>query len=227
MKTYLLLLLCSITAISYAQNTRGTGTLSNDFSLKKNGTKGHVYLLNDWSEGIIVESNGNQKTVALLNFDIFNNQLTFKSHKTDTNAKVFSTAAHNGFSISDEHGKNFEFIKIEGSKFLKSKKETGFYQSLLSENTIIVEHRKKLNDPNASGWSSSSTTTKSAEYQTYENTYALNKQGKYVKVQQSQGSVLKALKDKKKELANYIKQEHLNIKKTSDFISLVNYYHSL
>ena len=68
-----------------------------------------------------------------------------------------------------------------------------------------MESKKNFKDPNASGWSSSNGSSVASKYTLSTNLYVQNKAGKYVKVKLSASSVAKALKDKKKEIRNYIK----------------------
>lgn len=59
------------------------------------------------------------------------------------------------------------------------------------------------------------------------NVYVLGNDQKYIKVNVSKSSILKAFKDKKKELSAYIKEQGINIKEPGDLLAVVQYYYTL
>ena len=229
MKKYITILFLTVAIVGYSQGDRGTSDLKHGIKLRKDNFKGHGYLLNDWVSGFAVDLNGKLTEEKLLNYDIYQNKLTFKKETASDDIMVITTSSYSGFMLSDEKtDKNYLFTKLEGNKFKKPKKVTKFYEivSAPSKN-VIMESVKILKDPNASGWSSSRLTTKNAEFALKTYTYVLDANNKYAKVSVSKGSLLKVFKDKKKEVSEYIKSNNISINDPSDMVAVVDFYHSL
>ena len=229
------IILCILTAfVANSQNNSGTSTLNGGFRINTKTMKAHPFLLNEWVIGQLVDYNGKLSERKLLNYDLVNNNPTYKTSKDQKDIMTIDSSPYSGFVLVDKNQKKYLFSKIDGSAFKKTKKETKFYQLINAPSKkIILESRKKLKDPNASGWYSSSggnNTSRSTEAATYnllKTLYVLNKAGEYVKVKLSASSVAKALKSKKKEIRRYIKQNNIKIKKAEDLIPVVEYYYSL
>lgn len=228
MKNILLIFAVLITLASFSQNNRGGNSLSDGFKIKSGTMKGHPYLLTDFVKGYAIDLNGNLTEQKLLNYDIYNNNLTFQKVNASKDVMVVSTATYSGFILSDENKKDYLFSKIEGSKFLKTKKTTKFYQiAKAPSKNVIIESIKLLKDPNASGWSSSSLSTKRAEFALTTFTYVLNKDGLFIKVKPTKSSILKAFKDEKKKISAFINENGLSVKTAQDLVPIVDYYLSL
>jgi hypothetical protein len=228
MKNSILILAFLISLTSVAQNNRGGNSLTDGFKIMSGDMKGHPYLLNDFVNGYAIDLNGNLTEQKLLNYDIYKNNLTFKKENATEDVMVVSTSSYTGFILSDENKNDYLFTKIDGGKFLKPKKTTKFYQiAKAPSRNVIIESIKILKDPNASGWSSSSLTTKRAEYVLTTYVHVLNKDGLYVKVNPSKSSILKAYKDKKKEISAFINENSLNIESAQDLVPIADYYLSL
>jgi len=228
MKNIFLLFTFLITLVSFSQNNRGGNSLSDGFKITSGTMKGHPYLLTDFVNGYAVDLNGNLTEQKLLNYDIYANNLTFKKVNATEDIMVVSTDTYSGFILSDANKNDYLFTKIEGSEFAKPKKTTKFYQiAKAPSKNVIIESVKFLKDPNASGWSSSSLSTKRAEFELKTYTYVQNKNGLFVKVKPSKSSILKVFKDKKKEIAAFISEKGLTIENAQDLVPIVDYYLSL
>ena len=92
---------------------------------------------------------------------------------------------------------------------------------------VIVESIKKMEDPNARGWTSSSTNNKTVSFNTVTHVYVLGTNQKYIKTKPTKGSILKVFKDKKKELESFILSKNIEINEAEDLDKVVGYYHSL
>ncbi|NVK53685.1 MAG: hypothetical protein HWD85_12185 [Flavobacteriaceae bacterium] len=222
------LLLVSITFVTNSQNLRGGSSLSDGFKMNRKDTQGHQFLLNDWVEGFLVDNNGKMSSKKLLNLDIYNNNPTYKASNSQKDIFVIDNSLFSGFVLIDKNKKQYIFTKIEGNKFKRGKKETKYYQLLNApKKSFILESIKKMKDPNASGWTSSLNNTKVAKFVKKEAYYILNSKGKYEKIKLKESHILKALKDKKKQVKAYIKSNNINIKSPADVITVLDYYASL
>jgi len=229
MKKYITILILSVAVVGFAQGDRGTSDIAHGIKLRKDNFKGHAYLLNDWVSGFAVDLNGKLTEEKLLNYDIYQNKLTFKRETASDDIMVITTSSYSGFMLTDSESKrDYLFTKLDGNQFRKAKKQTKFYEivSAPSKN-VILESVKILKDPNASGWSSSRLTTKNAEFVMKTYVYVLDSNNKYSKVGISRGSLLKVFKDKKKEISNFMKQNNITINEAADMVAVVEHYHSL
>ena len=211
-----------------AQNAGGGTDISDGFKIFRSKVQGHQYLLEKWVPGFLVDMNGKVSEKKLLNYDIKNNFATYKTSNQQKEVMVINSDLYSGFLLTGADNKRYLFSKIAGDAFKKPKKMTKFYQLINSPSKrIILESKKNFKDPNASGWAASNGSSVAAKYTLSKSLYVLNRAGKYVKIKASASSLTKALKDKKKELRNYIKSNNISIKNASDLIPVVDYYHSL
>ncbi len=228
MKTYLSILCIACTIFTYAQNDVGGNTITDGFKMQAGSLKGTPYLLSEWVSGYAVDNNGHLTEEKLLNYNIYENVLTFKPVNGSKDIMAINSNSYSGFILTNDKGEDYLFSKIEGHQFSKAKKDTKFYQLVAPPSkNVLLETRKVLKDPNASGWTSSQNTTKRAEFQTSTTYYVLGQNKKYTKISLSNSSVAKAFKDKKKEISNYIKQNNIKIKTAADVDKVATYYHSL
>lgn len=212
----------------FSQSDRGTSNIGDGYASKKGNVKGHPYLFQNWGSGYLIDSNGKLSEEKLLNYDILNHNLTYKVNTSSEEIFVINGDQYPSFIVTDSKKTDFSFAKIKGSDFQKAKKVDKYYQLVNgNSNLVILESLKILKDPNASGWSSSSLSTKSAEYNLNTTIYILNDSEQYVKVKANKSSILKALKDKKKEIDAYLNDNNTKIKTESDLVSILEYYHSL
>ena len=220
-------ILMAITLSISAQNTTGTSNFSDGVNFKKSNLKGHEFLMDEWSMGFFMDINGNLSEEKLLNYNIYTHELTYKNDQKSI--MVVNSTLYSGFMLEALSNKgNVLFKKINGSAFLKSKKVDKFYELVAPpSDKVIIESSKKLDDPNANGWSSSNTTTKTASYKLTTSVYILNKDQKYVKVKSTKSSILKALKSHKNDISAYIKNNGLLIKSPQDLVEIMEFYHRL
>lgn len=228
MKNLISILLLSISIVAYSQNDIGGTTITDGFKMKAGALKGTPYLLTDWVSGYAVDNNGNLTEEKLLNYNIYENALTFKPVNGSKDIMAVNSDSYSGFILIDETGKNYLFTKVDGDQFDRPKKETAFYQIVVPPSKyVLLETKKILNDPNKSGWISSQNTTKRAEFNTITTYYVLGENNFYTKISLNNSSVIKAFKNKKKEISEFIKTNNLKIQTAEDVDKVAEYYHSL
>ncbi|GGG89813.1 hypothetical protein GCM10011416_02910 [Polaribacter pacificus] len=225
----LIMFLITLSANSIAQGSDNSGNINSGFRFAIDDQKGHPFLKSDWYEGNFVKNDGTTSDKMLINYQIVDNFLTVM--KMEGGEKIFlkiNNDDYKGFVIKDKDNKVFIYKKIEGNLFDSKKKEDKFYlMSNPPKSTIVIESTKTYKDPNASGWSSSTNTTKRGEYKSSTTAYVLNKDNKYVKVKYSTSSIAKAFSDKKKEIKAFIKKQNIKIDDAADLIPIVDYYYSI
>ena len=102
MKKYITILFLTVAIVGYSQGDRGTSDLKHGIKLRKDNFKGHGYLLNDWVSGFAVDLNGKLTEEKLLNYDIYQNKLTFKKETASDDIMVITTSSYSGFMLTDE-----------------------------------------------------------------------------------------------------------------------------
>ena len=229
MKNILTVVILFIGVITiHAQGMRGTSNISDGFGINSKSTKGHQFLLKEWVIGYLVDNTGKLTEKRLLNYDIHYNKPTYKVSNDSKDVMVLDNELFSGFVLMDAKKRRYIFTKINGDQFSRKKKDNKYYQLIDAPNKhVIQESYKELKDPNATGWSSSRDNTLRASFSLKTYYYVLNKNGKYVKVKLSSGSVAKALKDKKKQVQSFIKSNKLKFKNTNDLVKVMNYYKTL
>jgi len=228
MKKIVYLLVLSISCFSFAQNDIGGNTITDGFQIRASAEKGSPYLLTEWVSGYIVDLNGNLSEEKKLNYNIYENVLTYKTKNGSNKIMAINPENYSGFVLTDANKKDYLFTKVKGDQFTKEKKETRFYQIIVPPSkNVLLETSKTLNDPNKSGWISSQNTTKRAEYESDNAYYVLAKDKKYTKISLKNSSVIKAFKDKKNEVSAFIKSNNIKIQTAADVDKVAVYYHSL
>lgn len=229
MKKFLttILIVFSIITVNAQSNNRSSN-ISDGFNINRKNAKGHQFLLDNWVLGYLVSNDGKLSEKMLLNYDIHYNNPTSKTSNEMKDIVVIDKNLYSGFVLVDANENKYIYTKIGRDKFSRKKKEDKYYQLIDAPNkNILLETSKKLKDPNASGWTSSRDNTLSASFVMKTQYYVLNKDKVYVKTKLSSGSVAKALKDQKKVIQSYIKQNKLKFKNVNDLIKVMNYYNSL
>ena len=228
MKIFSTLFIVLFCVLGRSQSHNGSSTLNGGFTLYQSATEGHAFLLDDFSIGNLIDSQGVVSETKMFNYDIYNNIVFFKTGN-DKDALAVKNENYTGFILKPANQvQEYIFKKIDGSDFDKVKKETKFYQIVkASSNYVITEYIKNFKDPNSSGWVSSRYNNEGGEYKLITNYYLLDQQNKYVEVKLNKKAILKTLKDKKKELEQFIDKNNIEFNSVNDLIPLAEYYHSL
>ncbi|MFI2741221.1 hypothetical protein ACG2LH_00660 [Zhouia sp. PK063] len=231
MKFLITILLLFVTTFTFSQNDLGTTTITDGFKIKKNGQKGTPFLFDKWHVGYGVLKNGKVTHSQPLNYDIYKNKITYKViHNSLEQIMVLDDKELTGFVIKPNNKNEIDkiFSKISGKEFEKEKKEERYYEIVDPPSTkILIEYIKELDDPNASGWTSSTQNNKTAEYKLKTKIYVLNPAGKYEKIKPKNSNVLKLFYNKKNVLLKYINENNLDAKNINDLSLIVTYYYSL
>lgn len=226
MKAILFLVLIFFSFQVSGQQDTGTSTISDGYRTNRGGVKGHPFFLDEWVIGYGIQADSTLTQPEMFNYDIHQNNLTYRTGNEPNNIMVVTNESLIGFVLKDKGSEDMIFLKFKGDHFEKSKKYNKFYMVLdPATKYVIVEPIKELDDPNASGWAASSTNTKSAKYDYKENIYILNNNGKYEQVNLKKSSVLKALKDKRNEISRYISSQNIQFNSVEDLIPVLEIYH--
>lgn len=228
MKKLTYLLIFAISYFSYAQNDTGGNSITDGFQIRAAAIKGTPFLLTEWVSGYAVDLNGKLSEEKKLNYNVHEHKLTYKTNNGTGKIMVIDSNKYSGFILTDANKNDYLFTKVEANQFTKPQKKTKFYQIVSPPGKfVLLETEKYLNDPNKSGWISSQNTTKRAEYETKTTYYVLAQNEKYTRISLNNSSVLKAFKDKKKEISAYLKTNNIKIKTAEDVDKVAQHYHSL
>ncbi|MCP9201552.1 hypothetical protein MKO06_16700 [Gramella sp. GC03-9] len=226
MKYLIYLSIFFISVLTQAQNPVNSGDLSDGFKIMRNDLKGSPFLTQKWYVGHGVLKDGKLTTPQIMNYDIHGNNLVYKANENEDVLKLLDNN-FTGFILKAETGELI-FTKIPGEQFEKNKKDTKYYQIVNPPSRLVVtEFYKELDDPNASGWTSSTQSTKSAEYDLEVDYYVLNPKNKYEEVKLKERAILKIFDDKKKELESFINSNDIDINSPEDLFKIVEHYYSL
>jgi hypothetical protein len=183
-----------------------------DLSIK--GTALFPYDAKDWQTGEVDYDGILYKNVPM-KYDIYKDEVVVQLYNKFSMFALLSDKVHD-FSFGNHH-----FIRIEADQLPDNSDllKTGFYDQLYNGKTELLARREK------SLQSSSNTATTSETSFLAKDDYFLKKGNVYYKVS-SKGSILKVLKDKKKELQQYLKQNHINYRDNHEdaMVKLASYY---
>ena len=225
--TILAILSIAFYSHTYAQSDLPTADLSDGYKIIRGEAKGTPFLFDNWHVGYGIYNSGSKSEPQLMNYDIHANNVVYKTSESSNNIMVLQDSGFKGMILKNDTNEVL-LSKIPGYDFEKSKKEEKYYEiASPPSNKVIIEYIKELDDPNASGWTSSSTNSYNAEYKFKTKYYVLNKDKKYEEVKLKNKSLVKTFKDKKDQIENYIDNNNIDVKIAADMVPVVEYYHSL
>ena len=197
------------------QNPTNSGNLSDGFRITRSSPKGNPFLSSEWYVGYGINEDGSTTRPQQMNYDIHGNNLVYKTGTNGETMKLIDDS-FKGFILKNKNSELL-FSKINGDKFEREKRQTRYFQILSPPSQfVIIEYTKDLNDPNASGWTSSKDNTLSSEYDLNTKYYVLNDENLYTEVKLKRNSILRALKEKKDELKAYITSNKLDFDSEMD-----------
>ena len=143
---------------------------------------------------------------------------------------IMDDEAITGFAINKENSINKHlYVRLAPSQFKDTDRASRFYEvisNLEKTNYLIKEEQKYLYDPNRSrGYQTENSLPMEWKKRTYY--FIKNSSGKYIKTKLNKKSVLKVLSDKSKEVKSYVASNKIDLKKESDVVKVLNYYHGL
>ncbi len=226
MKYLFYLSLFLIPTLIAAQNPVNSGDLRDGFKIMRGNTKGTPFLTEKWHVGYGVFENGNTSRPQKMNYDIHGNNLVYQTGENSQVLKLLDNE-FTGFILKGQN-EDLIFTKVPGNQFDDAKKEAKYYKVVKAPSRkVLVEFQKDFDDPNASGWTSSTQNTKTAEYDLEINYYVLNPENKYEEVKLKERSVLKVFKNKKDELETFIESNNIDLETPEDLLKIVEYYYSI
>jgi len=182
MKYYIILIAISLYSTTMiGQNPTNSGNLSDGFRITRSSPKGNPFLSSEWYVGYGINEDGSTTRPQQMNYDIHGNNLVYKTGTNGETMKLIDDS-FKGFILKNKNSELL-FSKINGDKFEREKRQTRYFQILSPPSQfVIIEYTKDLNDPNASGWTSSKDNTLSSEYDLNTKYYVLNDENLYTEV---------------------------------------------
>jgi hypothetical protein len=179
--------------------------------------KGNAYLMdvNVWSPGSVDYDGYLYKNVNML-YDINKDELVILLYNKVTKISLL-TERIKSFDLLGHH-----FIYIQNNPLSNNSVNTGFYDQLYAGNIKLLVKRSKSIQNSSSSQTIETYFSPSTDYYLYKN-------GGYYKVN-SKGSFMDVLKDKKKELQQFIKSNNISINKKDReqaMVKLAEYYDHL
>lgn len=183
-------------------------------------TKGSPYAFSDWSFGKIVTADNKISNYTKIQIDLEKNKVMVYSDgsKFPTSIPLTNITSIN---VQDKNKKrNFKFF--QGSDFIDSS-NGGLFEICSSDNNYLIKHTQKYIYTSEN---SSNTSQKKSIYKKHTDYYIKDNNGKYVKTKLTKKNILKLMKDKEKEVKNYVSKNKLTYKE-KDVPKILKYYHSL
>jgi hypothetical protein len=215
--------------VSSAQNLLGTlatfeesARVFNDMKYTTDGIDGHQYLLDDWGSGKLIINDSVNAPQARIQYNMVSGEPILGNSSREKKGFILRDNSVTSFVINKTN-----FIRVDSDKFLDEIDRNYFAVPLLSkDNYFLTDYNKILKEPYVlnNGYND---LEQKKKYVTIKKFYILNKDKKYVNVKLKEKDILKALSEKKKELKTYTKKNRLNLKKESDVVKLITYYHTL
>ena len=192
------------------------------FDTRYEGVKGTYYLNSLWLEGDLYGNAG--KLVAThvpIKYDALNKEVIQRNTEKDTIA-VYPSA----FVLYDQNQAykfvhRTEFTTTSGKKIPDTYlqvlfvNKVGFYKNI-TRSLLAADYKQPYSN--------------NRPYDSFEETiqYFIGQEnGDMEQIKLNQKSVIQALKNKKEELENYIKANHLDLKRESDVVNLLEFYAGL
>ncbi|HZY35836.1 MAG TPA: hypothetical protein VFE53_04265 [Mucilaginibacter sp.] len=179
--------------------------------------KGNAYYadVNAFTPGAVNYSNMVYRGVPML-YDIYSDQVVILLYNHFTKITLIKDKV-SSFDFLEHH-----FIRIDTATFLNNLViKPGYYDELYNGRTeVLVKHYKNIQN------TSSSQTNES--YFNYEKDYFVRKNNVYYSFS-GQGALLAVLKDKKKELQKYIRENQIKYRKNPEeaMVKIASYYDHL
>lgn len=206
---------------------KNNGAMVRTFDDRYEGVKGSPYLLNDFLPGVLVLHSGQSYENLQLRYQLMKQEVEYKT-LTNPTPLVLDAEDIRLIIIKDKASRqDFIFEKKEVSMAKGRKPMYPHFITLYDKgSTLLVQPEKTFKKADYQGAYSSN--KKYDEYKTYFAYFLRPKnQEKFIRVKLSNGSMLSALSDRKKELKAYIKAEYMDIDIEGEAVSLLEYYDSL
>ena len=233
-KLFVLILMFSIIS-SFAQSDVQKDVILSNYSagssanviteipFQKGETTGSIYIAEDWYSGSLELIDGRVVANYPLKYNIRNNEIEINTEEgvrivnysmIKDFAWMNTTKGVELFQNCDSYTKNNEDLNL-----------TGFFQVLVDGKTkLFIKSKIDLVESNynvaMNAGSKSDKFVKKDEYYIY-------KDEQLHKILKSKGSVLNVLKDKKKEVKNYAKNNDLKFRVIEDLVKIIEYYNTL
>ena len=180
--------------------------------------EGSMYLDDDFKLGELILVDDSYKDGAFYRYNVYSNEMEIVEEK-DTLA-IISPERIKYLKFNDG---TFVFTKFK----YKNKINRGYFELLVNGNYKLLLRRIAIFEPYNPPYTALHS---GSEYDRFIilKSYYLQKDGNpALKIRKNKQYILSILKDKRKELEKYIKQNKLKIHKDKDLIDLVNYYNCL
>lgn len=173
---------------------------------------GHAFFeVSNWETGKIFYKGQLYKNVPLL-YDLADEEVVVRQYSNPFKIKLFKEEV-SYFSLRDHH-----FVRIKASDAKGKPMVVGFYDRIYGGETQVLVKRKKNLEEKVDG-------TVLIRRFVQENQVYIQKEGGYYPVKRK-GSVLRVLKDQKKEIRRYLKKNQIFFRKDpeSTIVKMVEFY---
>ncbi|WPP49675.1 hypothetical protein [Catalinimonas niigatensis] len=194
------------------------------YDTRYEGVKGSPYLTKNWLEGKVELEEGRSITNIELLYNVYTDELIGRNK--GKKPVVIDRGMVRSFTMGKKDNANMgDFIKVDYLDYqLEDVKEHQYVQELYKgETALYAVNKKLLKKANYEGAYSAG--EKYDEFSALQaDYYFVNPEGEVYKFKPNKRSVVRAMKDKKEAISNYIEVENLNLNERDDLVKLVMYY---
>lgn len=180
--------------------------------------EGSMYLDDDFKLGELILIDDSHKDGAFYRYNVYSNEMEIIEEK-DTLA-----------IISPER---IKYLKFYDGTFIftkfKNKKEInrGYFELLSNGNFRLLLRRIAIFEPYNPPYTALHSGSEYDRFIIFKSYYLQKNGSPAIKIRKNKHYILSILKDRRKELEKYIKQNKLKLRKDTDLINLISYYNSL
>ncbi|MBS1932469.1 MAG: hypothetical protein JST96_00620 [Bacteroidetes bacterium] len=185
----------------------------------ENITSGSVFFKDAWMKGAVLDAKGNSLGNVWLKLDLLNNEVNYKDK--DGQRMIATTPLKYIVFKDSATNEKYEFVKGDQLKSADRTIAATWFRLLVNDKVSLCEQFKKFinrTDPFGTGAVEKNIVTE--EY------YFVQMNNKLIPFKRWNAWQI-LFKDRKEQLATFIKSNHLKGKSADEYVTLINYYNSL
>lgn len=204
--------------------SEGYSGMVQTYDTRYEGVKGNPYLTQDWLDGKVELEDGRSLTNVGLLYNVYTDELIGKNKGKDP--VVIDKGMVRAFTIGKNDNANMgNFIKADYMENeLEDVEDSQYVQELYKgETALYAVNKKLLNKANYEG--AYSARKNYDEFSALQSDYYfVTPDGEVHKLKPNKRSVMKAMKDEKENVSNFIEEQNLDLNERDDLVKLVMYY---
>lgn len=181
-------------------------------------TDGTPFFRQEWMKGSVIVDGGRMYSDLELRLNLVDNEVNYKD---STGQEMVAASPLSYVALTDLKGTKYEFVKGSQLKNIDKTLTNVWFQLLVNDKkaSLVKQIKKSIRETIAYGTATTEQQIVSIEY------YFLQINGGFARFKWDDWQ--DQFKDKKDEISQFIKNNHLKGKNSDDYVKLVKYYNSL